>query len=333
MTHRPNPVICELWRAGHIESRHRGAWALVDTDGRVIEGRGDHASPIFARSSTKSLQALPFVESGAADAIHARADELALAVSSHSGEPIHLAVARGILDRVGLDADALQCGPQKPLHPDHAHAPAQRISNMCSGKHSAFLATAVHMGDDPAHYLDPASALQKAVRSATSDMTDTDAHELGDAIDGCSAPTFRLSLRALATGVARVANPAGLPEGRAAACRRITEAVAAHPEMMGGTTGRIDTDLSAVTDGRIFAKSGAEGVFVIGVCHGSVGLAVKVDDGNARGYEHLVIELLAALGHLDSAELDRLRQWRDPARHNRDGIEVGQAVTPAAVLP
>ena len=328
-----NPVLLELWRDHGLESQHRGAWALVDTSGEVIDAAGDPDQRIFPRSATKSMQGLAFLESGAADAIHAGDDEIALAVSSHSGEPVHVAVARGVLDRSGLDATALRCGPQKPMHPAHNHEPARRISNNCSGKHSAFLATAVHLADDPADYLEHSSVTQVTVRAAVAEMTDTEPVTMGEARDGCSAPTFEMPLRSLATGLARVANPARLRPERAAACRRITAAAAAHPELIGGTVNRLDTDLVAATNGRVFAKGGAEGVFAIGIVDADVGLAVKIDDGNHRGYTRLVVELLVALGHVDAAEAEALSSWTDPTRRNWDGLDIGRTVIPDQALP
>lgn len=328
-----NPVVSELWRDGALESQHRGAWVAVDLAGTVLDSRGDPDQPVFPRSATKSMQGLPFIESGAADALGAEPAEVALAVSSHSGEPMHQAIAAGLLDRVGLDAGALRCGPQRPIHPDHAGEPALRISNNCSGKHSAFLATAHHLGDPPATYLEPGSRTQRAVRDAVAAMTDTAADDLGHAIDGCSAPTFRMPLRALALGLGRVANPDGLEPNRAAACRRITEAARLHPTLIGGTRDRLDTDLLAASDGRIFAKAGAEAVFAVGVVGAGVGFACKIDDGNQRGYSHLVIDVLHRLGHLSTAEVGSLAHWTDPVRRNWDRLDVGRHVIPDPVRP
>ncbi len=160
---------------------------------------------MYARSSLKSIQALAFVESGAADAIGAGTAELAVAISSHDGEPIHLDAARRILQLAGLDESALQCGPARPKAAGQDH-PLAAIANNCSGKHAAFLATALHLGDAPAHYLDAGSAVQRHVHAAVADLSGAGA-ELSTAIDGCSAPTFRLPIRSLATALARMANP------------------------------------------------------------------------------------------------------------------------------
>ena len=64
-----NPTLVEVLRGGAIESSHRGALAVLDADGAVRASLGHIDHPIFARSAVKVLQALPLVESGAADAL------------------------------------------------------------------------------------------------------------------------------------------------------------------------------------------------------------------------------------------------------------------------
>jgi L-asparaginase II len=317
-----NPPLIRLYRSGRLESVHRGAWALVDLSGTIIDGAGDPYQSIFPRSASKSLQALPLVESGAADRFGFDERHLALALASHSGEPIHVQVAADGLARLGLDAHALRCGPQRP-----AGAPpqveAERIANNCSGKHVGFLAVAVHLDTDPSAYLDPGGAVQQRVRTAVQDMTDTPPEQLGVAIDGCSAPTFQLPLASLALGLARMANPDGLPAERAAACRRLTSAARAHPDLIAGTHERFCTDIVRATNGRVFAKIGAEGVYAFGVVDHGLGFAGKVDDGNARGLYPLMIDLLVQHHLITGAEAAALDHWGNPTLRNWDGLEVG----------
>ena len=62
-----NPVLVEVLRGPRVESAHRGAVCVVDADGATVLALGDVAHPVFPRSAVKALQALPLVESGAAD--------------------------------------------------------------------------------------------------------------------------------------------------------------------------------------------------------------------------------------------------------------------------
>lgn len=324
-----NPVLTRVWRGRHIESQHRGAWVLVDGAGHVLDGAGDAQQPVFARSSIKSLQALPLLESGAADRYELGEDGLALALASHNAEPCHTECVERMLTRVGLSPDALQCGAQPPGDGEARRALVRsgarpgRVHNNCSGKHAGFLTLTRHLGDDPARYLDPASATQRAVRSAVADMAGVSIQSLGDGIDGCSAPTFRMPLASLATAIARVANPAGLAPARRAACERMQRAVASHPHLIAGRQGRLCTDLVRASAGRLFPKIGAEAVYVIGAVGRDRALAVKVDDGNDRGYQALVIDLCRRLGWLEGDSLRALSGWAAGDLRSWAGERVG----------
>jgi L-asparaginase II len=324
-----NPVLALLWRGAHVESQHRGAWVLVDRSGTVRAGAGDSSQPVFARSSVKSLQALPLIESGAAARFAFSDAEIALALASHGGEPRHVEGVAALLKRLGLSEADLQCGPQPPLDPaarsalEGAGLAPSPLHNNCSGKHAGFLALALHLGADPARYLDPDGPPQRRVREAVLAMALARPGEVTLAVDGCSAPTFRLPLERLATALARVADPADLPPERREACERMGTAVARHPELIAGTK-RLCTDLARATGGRIFPKVGGEAVYALGVRGAGLGLAIKVDDGSSRALAPLVVELLARLALLSPSELEALSAWRPGPLYNWAGLEVGR---------
>ena len=325
-----NPVLLRRWRGGFPESLHRGAWVVTDAAGDVLDGAGAFRRPIFARSSTKAIQALPLVETGAAAAAGVGPVELALACSSHNAEACHTGPVAALLGRLGLDDGALGCGAAPPGDPETRRAlfaSGQRpgaLHHNCSGKHAGFLALACHLGVDPADYIDPDSPSQLLVREAMTSLCDLEDGGYGIATDGCSAPTFRLGLDKLATGIARVAEPSGLAPERAAACRAMTDAVAAHPVLVAGTHKRLCTALAAVTGGRLFPKLGAEAVYVVGERDGDRALALKIDDGSIPAMNHVVVGLLARLGMLRPTELEALDAWTDRRLFNDAGREVGR---------
>lgn len=325
-----NPIVARTWRGRHLESVHRGAWVLVDASGSVLDGVGDWNHAVFARSSTKSLQALPLVESGAAERFGIRDDELALALASHHAEDMHTRRVRELLARLGLGPDDLQCGAQSPTDSEAKRAMIlsgarpSRVHNNCSGKHTCFLALALHLGVDPARYLERDNAAQSLVRRAVEEMSGVRPGELDVATDGCSAPTFHLPLVRLATAMARVANPAGLAAPRRAACERFTRVAAAHPELIGGSRHSMCTDLLKASEGRLFPKLGAEAVYVLGVCGADRGLAVKIDDGNYRAMHPLVIELCERFGFLSRDVAASLVEWRQGVLKNWAGLEIGR---------
>lgn len=324
------PVLARLWRGRHVESQHRGAWVLVDPSGAVVDGQGDWNHPVFPRSATKSMQALPLIESGAAERFGFRDDEVALALASHHAEDIHVRRVEEMLSRMGLTAEHLRCGPQAPIDREARRELLARdlapnaVHNNCSGKHCGFLALALHLGVDPARYLDPASASQQLVRKAVAELTGARDGELSTAIDGCSAPTFHLPLVRLATGIARVANPGGLPASRRAACERVTAAAARFPELIGASRHSLCSDLLRASGGRLFGKIGTEAVYVVGVRGGERGLAVKIDDGGYRAMNALVVELLRRFGFLGRDEAAKLGEWAAGPVENLAGTEVGR---------
>jgi L-asparaginase II len=324
-----DPILVQVFRGAHVESVHRAAWVLTDTTGAVLEAAGDPSAPFFMRSSTKALQALPLIETGAAGRFGYGPQELALALASHNAESCHTAVVESVLARLELDTSALQCGPQAPSDPEARRAleaagqAPSALHNNCSGKHAGFLALAKHLGEDPVSYLDPESQTQRLVRDAVLEMSGVEASELSTAVDGCSAPTFRFPLRGLATAFARIANPDGLAEPRRGACLAMLDAVARHPELIAGHHKRICTDLARVTGGRLFPKIGAEGVYGIGVRGSDQGLAIKLDDGGGRGLSVLILHLLRRFGLASAAELEELSSWSAGPIENWAGLEVG----------
>lgn len=324
-----NPILVHVRRGAHVESVHRGGWALVDREGIRLEGAGDLDAPIYARSSVKCLQALPLLESGAADAAAYGEADLALALASHSGEAIHTERVAAILLRLGLSSEALQCGEQPPTDPVtrrslvSAGERPTSLHNNCSGKHAGFLAQARHLGVDPASYLDPGAPVQGHVRETVGELCGLDPAGLEFAVDGCSAPTWRLPLRGLGRAFARVANPGSQGSSRREACERILAAAAAHPELVAGTHGRLCTEILAATGGRLFPKVGAEAVYAVGIRGGDAALVVKVDDGAFRAVHAVVVHLLRRLELCTPAEGEALAHWVDAPVKNWAGREVG----------
>ncbi len=331
-----NPILCRVTRGGAVESVHRGAWCVVDSSGTVLDGAGDLEFPFYARSSIKSLQALPLLETGAAAHFGYGEDELALAIASHNGEAIHTERVGKLLARMGLGEADLRCGSHLPMDSDvrfalrRAEAKPNALHNNCSGKHAGFLALALHLGADPVKYLEPDSPGQTLVRSAIASMAGCEADELIPGIDGCRAPNYRLPLASLALAFARLTNPDGLARERREHCLRLTAAAAAYPELVAGSNKRLDTDLMRATGGRLFAKIGAEAIYVIGLRGGDRALALKVDDGGKRGLDALVFALLDRLDWLKAEERETLSKWCEARLLNHAGLDVGSVeVMPA----
>lgn len=331
-----DPVLVEVMRGGRVESRHAGAFAVLDAEGGVVLSAGDIERPIFPRSAVKVIQALPLVESGAADRFGLDEEALALACASHGGEPRHAAVAARMLAAAGQDVAQLECGAHWP-----SYAPATRtlacegatpsaLHNNCSGKHAGFVCLACGMDTAPAGYIQPGHAVQRAVKAALEGVTGFALAEGSHGIDGCSIPTYAIPLRALALGFARIGTGHGLGPARAAAAARLRAAVAAHPFLVAGSE-RFDTRVMEALGARAFVKVGAEGVFCAALPELGLGIALKCDDGAVRAAEVAMAALLQRFLPLAAAEEAALAPLLAPVLRNWNGLEVGQ-VRPAAVL-
>ena len=331
-----DPILVEVLRGSAVESRHAGAVAVMDASGVPVLLLGDVDRPIFPRSAVKVMQALPLIETGAADRYDLSAEELALACSSHSGEPRHVALASSALQKAGLDATALECGAHWPSRAEAARELAcaggepTALHNNCSGKHSGMVCVACALGEEVRGYVSPDHRVQRECKAALDEMTGYVAPPDSRGTDGCSLPTYPVPLRALARGFARVGTGQGVGPVRAAALARLRAAVAAHPWAVAGI-GRADTRLMEALGARAFTKMGAEGVHCAALPELGLGIAVKCDDGAGRAAEAVMATLLARFLRLEGQVAEAVAGVARPVLRNWNGIEVG-AVRAAEAL-
>jgi L-asparaginase II len=323
-----NPVLVNTLRGEVIENRHRGAIAVCDPNGRLVHSWGDIDALVYPRSAIKALQALPLVESGAADHFQLSSAELALACSSHGGELRHTTTVHDWLMRLELDEDALECGPHAPSNDKAAsalildHAEPGRIHNNCSGKHTGMLTTACFLGEDTHGYIEREHPTQQRWIDALGEMADIDMHRLPWSRDGCGIPVIAMPLKTIATAFARIAVPDDLAAVRGSAIDRITRAIAANPFMVAGS-GRLCTEIMELTGRRVIVKTGADGVYTAALRDKNLGVALKIDDGTREAAEVAILAVLTKLDSMHAAELDALAsRCRTPITNTR-GVLTG----------
>ena len=324
----------DVTRGGRTESRHRVAISAVDCEGRPVLSRGAVEDPVFPRSAVKVFQAIPLIETGAADAFAFEDADLALACASHSGEEAHADRARAVLARAGLGPEALECGCHWPFDTKVALALAKEgrsptpLHNNCSGKHAGFLCTAVHCGEAVEGYVGAHHPVQARVRSVMEDLTGCALPADACGIDGCAIPTYAAPLSGFALGFAKLAGARNVTAERAAAGRRLMQACMAEPWFMSGTS-RACLALMEAAPGRVFAKTGAEGVFCGALPEEGIGFALKVEDGTTRAAEAAVAATLADLfRERDPALCERYEALSRKPLRNWNGETVGE-VRPA----
>lgn len=334
-----NPILVEVTRGDRVESVHRGAVAVADAHGKLVAAWGDVEAAVFPRSAFKALQALPLVETGAADAFGVGEEELALACASHSGEAMHVDRVEAWLERIDCVEADLACGPHLPINEAAAHAMLRagerpcRIHNNCSGKHTGFLSVARHLRLAVENYERPDHPVQVLVRDAIGSLCDLDPKRLPIAVDGCAAPNYALPLSRLARAMARLGDSSALAPDRAQAAQRLVSAWKAHPLFVSGT-GRACSELIAGAGGRTVVKTGAEGVFTAVLPDRGLGIALKIDDGAGRAAETTMAKVLTLLGAADEDAPPIAKHLRSAVRNWRGDVVGERRTAPAlAQLP
>ncbi len=320
-------------RGGHVENIHRGDMVAVNCEGKIIGSVGNPDLTMFWRSAAKPFQALPFVKNGGPEKYNITEEELALLVSSHSGEENHVALVRGILAKIGLDESYLECGIVRPMSGKAykkiiaAGEKVLPVHNACSGKHSQILALAIMLGVPTEGYTQPAHEAQKLIfkHVAMASKVPEDKLEIG--IDGCGVPVFYLPLRNMSLAYARLSTPEKGDWGEYEdAARKIRDAMSKYPQIVSGT-GRIDLAVPEVTKGRIIAKIGSDAVYCMAVKGENLGIAFKIEDGSFAAITPMVIAVLKHLDLLTKEESAALDEKFPPVLKNHRGEVIGTIET------
>lgn len=322
-------AVVEVTRGGFVESSHEIDIVVADAEGKLVEVWGDQDRSIFPRSSIKALQALPLIESGAADAYGFEAKHFALACSSHNGQAIHKELAEDMLSRVGVNDTCLECGATLPgLHKDKVElaksgGAAAAIYNPCSGKHAGFIAFAKHVGLPVDGYVKLENRVQKEIAGVLEDTIGTPHNNDNYGIDGCSIPTFKTPIDRLAIACAKFGVGNDPSSERSSAMITLRDACLKHPEMVAGEK-RACTMLMRAMGNRAFVKFGAEGVFTASLPELGLGITMKARDGSQRAIEVAIASIIERYLELDEAEEKLMSTIIRPPLKNANGIEVGR---------
>ena len=322
-------ILLHYTRAGHVENIHRGDAVVVDCNGKITYSIGNPYLPMFWRSAAKPFQALAFVKDGGLDRYHITDEELAVLVSSHSGEDNHVALVRSVLNKVGLTEDDLECGVLRPVNGKafkklivNGEKPTQ-VHNQCSGKHSQIMALAMMLEVPVKDYIKPDHPAQKVIfkHVAMASKMPEDKLEIG--IDGCGVPVFYLPIYNMSLAYARLSTPTKGDWGDYTdAATKIRDAMSKYPQVISGT-GRIDCALNEITGGRIIAKVGADAVYCVAVKDEGLGITFKIEDGSLAAINPMVIALLKRLELISNDEFDQLQQKFPPVLKNHRGDVIG----------
>jgi L-asparaginase II len=295
-------VIVEVGRSGLIEAVHPVAAAAVDSSGRVVDAFGiDVDREFFGRSAFKPFQAAVSQRNGAG----LGPEQMAVATSSHSGHPIHVAFVRSMLSEQGLGEQHLRCPPDRPssLAADRLSAvmgssePAAVFHN-CSGKHAAMLRACASSGWS-LEYLAPGHTIHQEVMEIVEDATARPVTPVG--VDGCGIPTLRTDVTALARGFARLTVD---PELRA-----VADAAARFTALTADGDRREDEIARWVP---AVVKAGAMGCIAAAWLEGGVGFAAKAWTGDPVAAAVALVALMDRSGVLSAYQRERLGAVASP---------------------
>lgn len=322
-------TLVEVTRGGIVESLHRGVIAVVSSEGEVINELGDINLQTFMRSATKPLQAVAVLETGIAEEFKLDLKDIALILSSHSGEIEHVEALKEIMRKIGIDEDSLKCGVHQPLNKEAAkelasagEAPTKLHCN-CAGKHMGQIAASKIKGLSIDDYYEMNHGIQALIRDVLSKFSGVHIGEIIKGVDGCGIPVYGMPLKNMALAYANLCNEELMGGMYRKSQNYVLSAMTMYPEMVGGT-GRFDTLLMKHFGDRLIGKFGDEGIYCIGLTGKKIGIALKIEDGNGRAVGPAVLELLYQKGIIDKDEVELIKEFRNPPLLNHKGEKIGE---------
>lgn len=317
-------------RNGKVENIYRGDVVVINVKNEVLFELGSRFKKTYWRSSAKPFQILPFVEAGGLKRYKITGEELALMCSSHGGETGHLDTVRRLLDKIGFEESDLHCGSAPPMCWPAAkevlinQKDYTQYHNCCSGKHSGMLAITAIKGYETDCYEAIEHPLQQEVLDIASELAGIKKEDIGVGVDGCGAPIFYMPILNMAKAYAILSKPEILEnKKRCQAMQQIVGAMTANPWYVAGTS-RLDTILMEVTKGRLLAKLGADGVYCVSIVGKGIGLALKIECGEIKAIEPVIIELLSQLEYIDHKEEQEMINRLDFSIYNHRNEVIGK---------
>lgn len=321
--------LVETIRTNLIENTHLGSIAIVRSDGSVLHELGCTERLTYFHSSAKPIQGIAALETGIVEEFGLDLREIAVIVSSHSGESEHINVLKGLIGKIGVDENVMECGIAEPVNKEVLKVlyseglPISKLYCNCSGKHLGMIAASKVRGFPIEDYHKPDHPVQKLVRRVIAEFCAVNPENIAEGIDGCSVPVFAVPLKNMALAYANLCNLDFLGGRYKKSQNYVVSAMNMYPEMVAGKR-RIDTELMKRFGSRMIVKIGAEGVFCAGIPGKALGIALKIEDGAARAVGPAIIEVLVQLRIIERGEAEGLMEFWYPPLLNNKGEVVGE---------
>ena len=312
-----------------VESTHQVKALVTNVDGKILLSTNNDNEYFFPRSSIKIFQAIPFAMSNAIKNYKLNNKHIALACASHKGEKFHIKELKKWISKINLKTKNLQCGIHGPLDKNasekiiYSRKKFNELHNNCAGKHLGMLTSCLVNNQSITNYLDYNHAHQKNIRKIFNKFTESKLSKKNFSLDGCSAPQYSFKIKSISRALNNLIKSYKNNYEYTDQVRTLVNSILKNPEFIGGTVS-FDTKVIKASKGKIFCKSGAEGVFIFVDFQKEISGVIKITDGNERAIPITILNIFKKFKVMSKVELKNLEKKERFELKNHAGKNIGR---------
>lgn len=321
-------VLIEETRNGLVENIHHGIICGVNDQLESVYFIGDENQPVYYRSASKPIQAIPLFSTDIIEKYHINQEEAALFTASHRGEKYHIQALESLKKKLSIEESDLFCPATYPLNIEpredmvRQRKEKSQLYHNCAGKHIGYVAVCRELGFPIAGYWEINHPLQQMILNILSNLSEIPESEIMVGTDGCGVPVFALPMKNMAISYLKLACPDLIDHQETQhAVRKLTKAMNAHPRMVASEDFICSILLK---DPNIIAKGGAQGVYCIGLKKERMGFALKVYSGVESVWPNIVASILDQINYSNKETIRALRTLSASVIKNDKGMDVGE---------
>ena len=319
---KKNKLICKVYRGSSVESIHRVQAYVISDNNKTIFQTDETNVPVCVRSTLKPFQLAAGLKAGLAKKYNFTMEEIAFMSSSHNGEEVHTNIAKKMLEKFNIFENEIRCG----THPPYDKQTRKKIienktsptclHNNCSGKHIFMILLKRFLENQEQQYEKLDNEVQQKILEYIKMLVQKNPDSIG--IDGCSAPTPFYPLKTISQLFYELAK-----QDREE-LKTIYKAISANPYILAGKN-RFDTEFIKTVSTKAITMVGGEAVRGIAIRDGArtIGIALKVEDGNQRACGPAALHLMKHLDLINNKNLKTLQNHFKPSICNHNKIETG----------
>ncbi len=316
-------------RGKSVESTHQVKALVTNVDGKILLSTNNDNEYFFPRSSIKIFQAIPFAMSNAIKNYKLNNKHIALACASHKGEKFHIKELTKWISKINIKTKNLQCGIHAPLDKNasekiiYSRKKFNELHNNCAGKHLGMLTSCLINNQDITNYLDYNHAHQKNIRKIFNKFTESKLSKKNFSLDGCSAPQYSFKIKSISKALNNLIKSYKNNYEYTDQVRTLVNSILENPEFIGGTVS-FDTKVIKASKGKIFCKSGAEGIFLFVDFQKEISGVIKIADGNERAIPISILNIFKKFKVMSKVELKNLEKKEKFELKNHAGRNIGR---------